>query len=183
MKDKYSIQLVKENGNFILKAYSRRYNKMIQMDLSKEIFSSLSLDEILGCFSSMGKTLEDHNISIEEKNNGTERFAISSKDGMIYLHPQDVLYFEAERSYTTIYMQSGKKYVVSNRSLSEFESMLENEGFVRIHRSYLVNQNYVTKYHRNGSNYLLMKNEIQIPVARRKRTHYEAFLKDYLSYS
>jgi two-component system LytT family response regulator len=62
----------------------------------------------------------------------------------------------------------GEKIIVS-RTLKEYEEMLTECGFYRIHKSYLVNLQHIKRFDRQDGGYFAMTNGLKVPVASRKR--------------
>ena len=108
------------------------------------------------------------------KGGNTENFklALPTSDGLIFIKVNDIVYCEASSNYTNIYMLDGKKHLVS-RTLKEYEEMLTESNFFRIHHSYLINLNLVKKYVRGDGGYVIMNNDTSLDVSKRKK---EAFL-------
>ena len=61
---------------------------------------------------------------------------------MIFFKVGDIVYCEADSNYTKIILVN-KQRVVSTRTLKEYEEMLGDSGFIRIHHSWLINKAYV----------------------------------------
>lgn len=77
----------------------------------------------------------------------TETFKIQISGEILNLPLEDILYFEVQQHTVTLFVQ--KAQVMSyrfNTSLSDIEVQLENKGFLRIHKSYLVNMRYLRKF-------------------------------------
>ena len=72
-----------------------------------------------------------------------------------------------------LHFQDGRKKLIA-RTLKEFDIMLSSYNFFRPHNSYLVNLEMVQKFIRSDGGYLILKNEMKIPVSKSKR---EDFLK------
>jgi two-component system LytT family response regulator len=100
------------------------------------------------------------------------KLALPTADGLLFIKVNDIVYCEASSNYTQIFMMDGKKYLVS-RTLKEYEDMLSESNFFRIHHSYLINLNRVKKYVRGEGGYVLMQNDTSLDVSKRKK---EAFL-------
>jgi two-component system LytT family response regulator len=100
------------------------------------------------------------------------KLALPTSDGLIFVKTQDILYCEASSNYTEITVADGKKYVVS-RTLKEYEDMLSDHNFYRIHNSYLINLNAIKKYVRGEGGYVIMTNDKSLDVSKRKK---EGFL-------
>src|SRR5882724_5652311 len=75
------------------------------------------------------------------------KLAIPSQDGLEFLPVEDILRCEAQGGYTFFYTRSGDK-VISVRNIKEYEELLPDSIFFRIHNSHLINLNFVKKYHK-----------------------------------
>lgn len=108
------------------------------------------------------------------KTNTTENYklALPTSDGLVFVKVNDILYCEASSNYTEIIMFDSKKYLVS-RTLKEYDDMLSEQNFFRIHHSYLINLNGIKKYVRGEGGYVVMSNDKSLDVSKRKK---EGFL-------
>jgi two-component system LytT family response regulator len=100
------------------------------------------------------------------------KLALPTTDGLFFVKVSSIIYCEASSNYTEIYTDDGRKHVVS-RTLKEYEDMLTDHGFYRIHNSYLINLSAVKKYIRGEGGSVLMNNGRSLDVAKRKK---EGFL-------
>jgi two-component system, LytTR family, response regulator len=96
------------------------------------------------------------------------RLAIPSTDGLVFISVGDILYCEASGNYTNIYMDDQRKLIVS-RTLKEYEDLLEDQDFVRIHNSYLINLNSIKRYIRGEGGQVVMKNDKVLDVSKMKK--------------
>jgi two-component system LytT family response regulator len=99
----------------------------------------------------------------------------SPKNKIIVLKTLDKVYLveileiircESDGHYTRIFTREGKQYMVSN-PLKEYEEILEEHGFFRIHKSHMVNLSYIDNFDKEG--YVNLKDDTSLPVARRKK--------------
>ena len=104
--------------------------------------------------------------------NPQSKLALPTSDGLIFFKIEDILYCEASSNYTEITTNDGKKHIVS-RTLKEYEDLLKDHNFFRIHNSYLINLGAIKKYVRGDGGYVVMNNEVSLDVSKRKK---EAFL-------
>jgi len=100
------------------------------------------------------------------------KLALPTNEGLLFIKVNDIVYCEASSNYTQIFMYDGKKHLVS-RTLKEYEDILGESNFFRIHHSYLINLNLVKKYVRGEGGYVVMNNDTSLDVSKRKK---EAFL-------
>jgi two-component system LytT family response regulator len=96
------------------------------------------------------------------------RLAIPATDGLVFINVGEILYCEASGNYTNIYMDDSRKFVVS-RTLKEYEDLLEEQDFFRIHNSFLINLNSIKKYIRGEGGQVVMSNDKTLDVSKMKK--------------
>ena len=79
----------------------------------------------------------------------------------------DITRCESDGHYTSIFTREGKKYVVSN-PMKDYEDILEEHGFFRVHKSHIVNLTFIDNFSKEG--YIVLKDNTTLPVARRKKS-------------
>ncbi len=80
----------------------------------------------------------------------------------------DIVRCVADNAYTTFYLESGEKIVVS-KGLGEYADLLGRFGFIRPHQSHLVNLNYVKKIDKADGGLLVLKDKSTVPVSTRQK--------------
>ncbi|MBS7786204.1 response regulator transcription factor [Flavobacterium sp. CYK-55] len=107
--------------------------------------------------------------------NQLQKIALPLSDGLFFIKVEDILYFEADGSYTYV-ITLKDKYMVSKK-IKEFNDLLENDHrFYRVHRSYLVNIQQIKKYSKKDGANLVFENNQSIPVAREKRSDFDQYI-------
>jgi two-component system LytT family response regulator len=101
------------------------------------------------------------------------KIAIPTSKGSEFIDIKEIIRIEADRSYSWIFLTSGRKIMVS-RNLSEYEELLAGHNFFRAHNSHLVNLLQVKAYVRGNGGYIEMNDTSIVPIARQRR---EAFLE------
>ena len=96
------------------------------------------------------------------------KIAVPVTDGFEFIETNEIVYCQAQSNYTYLYTADNQKLVLS-KTLKEFETLLDKYFFIRIHKSYLINPNYIQKYHRNDGGYLVMQTGTSIPVSNSKK--------------
>ena len=111
---------------------------------------------------------------IHHKESNFNKIAIPTLEGFELVNLDNVIYCEADDNYTHLYTKIKKK-VTASRTLKEIEEQLQDFGsFIRVHHSYMVNLNEVTKYIRGEGGYLVMSDASTVNVSRSRK---EALLK------
>jgi two-component system LytT family response regulator len=109
--------------------------------------------------------------------NRNDVLCLPTQSGFEYLPLEDIEYLEADGSYVQIYCTNNRTRTVS-KNLKYFENALgDSPNFIRPHRSYLVNKQYVTGYSKSDGGFLLLKRNVQIPVSRERKQAIQEILK------
>lgn len=97
-----------------------------------------------------------------------QRIGVPTKAGIDFILIQDILYCEADSNYTFVHLE-GDRRLYSARTLKEFEQLLQQDTFCRIHQSFLINLNHLKKYFRGDGGYVEMINGVSLNVSRAKK--------------
>lgn len=100
--------------------------------------------------------------------NSVNKIALPAQDGLHYVHVKDIMRLESESNYTTFHFVNEKKLVVS-KTMKEYEEMLEEFNFLRVHHSHLINMMYVKKYVKGEGGYVIMEDDARVEVSARKK--------------
>jgi two-component system LytT family response regulator len=105
---------------------------------------------------------------LEEKKGYSGKIALATKESIEFVDPDDIIVCSSDSNYTMVHLCGGRKKLIS-RTLKEFEGLLEELHFFRIHHSHLVNLKHVKEFVRSDGGYLVMSNKMTLPVARGRR--------------
>lgn len=95
------------------------------------------------------------------------RIMIPSEQGFTLVDETEIMYLEANGSYTNVILQNGTKMIVSRR-LKEFCKLLDRNLFERIHRSHIINLKYLKAYARTDGGTVTLINGKQLLISRRR---------------
>jgi two-component system, LytTR family, response regulator len=94
---------------------------------------------------------------------------------------RDIIYCEAENTYTKIFLQDNQKLLAS-RPLIDYEMLLQDASFVRIHKSYLINMQHLKEYLKGEGGSVLMTNGKELEISRRKKEYFVNYMKQFFKY-
>ena len=100
------------------------------------------------------------------------KIALPTQEGFIFQATQDIVRFEAKGNYTYVFTTEGNKHV-SSRTIRQYEEMLPESLFFRIHNSHIINLNYIKKYTKGRGGHVVMSDGSMLEVATRRK---DAFL-------
>ena len=100
--------------------------------------------------------------------NAFEKMSISALDGIYFINIRDIVRCEAEDNYTHIHLKDGDK-ITASKTIKAYEDLLSGVNFYRVHKSHLINLNYMRKFVKGDGGYLVMDDDKKIEVSRRRR--------------
>jgi two-component system LytT family response regulator len=107
--------------------------------------------------------------------NRSKRIGIPDGDSLVFIDVNDIIRCHSDGSYTSFHLKEGKK-ILASRPIGEYEELLQEERFFRIHRSYLVNLDHIRKYVKGDGGYVVMSDGAEVEVSRRKKNDFIAVL-------
>ncbi|WP_348799127.1 LytR/AlgR family response regulator transcription factor [Flavobacterium adhaerens] len=94
-----------------------------------------------------------------------------------YIDSDEICYFQADNNSTDIHLKSGEM-ITAFKTLKHFESVLTNP-FVRIHNSYIVNRNYISRIHTGNSLCYIKKTTIKLPFSKSYKTNIDFIIGEF----
>lgn len=88
--------------------------------------------------------------------------------GMEFIALDDIVACKADGSYTCFMLQDESMLLVS-KHLKEYEMLLSEHNFMRVHNSFLINLKKVKKYVKSDGGHLIMSSDMQVNISPRKR--------------
>ncbi len=99
---------------------------------------------------------------------GTGRMVLRTLTEVHIIEIDNILRCEADNTYTTFYLASGEKIVVS-KGLTEYDELLKPHGFFRVHQSHLVNVKAIRKIEKSDGGNLTLTDGTTVPVSTRRK--------------
>jgi two-component system, LytTR family, response regulator len=154
--DKYAIDAFRISAiDYLLKPVDpEEFQRAVNKALEKEEESDFKLASLL------------HNLSL--LNAQEMKFALSTNEGTEFVALKNILYCRAQQNYTEFVLSGGRSTMMS-RTLGEFEQILEEKGFFRIHQSHLINLNHIKRIQRGKVGAVVMDDDAVLEISRRKK--------------
>lgn len=109
------------------------------------------------------------------------KMCIPSLKGFQVVKLSEIIYCEASSNYTNFHF-AGRSVICASKPIHEYETLLEDCGFVRIHKSFVVNLEHVKEYIRGEGGTVILSNGHDIEVSRRKKEIFMSRMKEYYKY-
>ncbi len=110
--------------------------------------------------------------------NINERIILSSMDGFEVYKISDIIRCEANGSYTTFFIKGDIK-VVTSKTLNNFEKLLADQPFARVHSKHLVNLEFIKRYISGRGGYVVFEDGSKVDVSERKKKEFIRLMKEH----
>lgn len=161
-------------------AYNQYALDALNAHASSYLLKPISIDKLIEAV--------DYVLEIKEKENNLQqsilkpvnvqisgKITIPQQNGFEVLEVKDILYCRADDNYTHIFLKDRKKLV--SKTLKYFEELLSENGFARVHKSYLVNVNSIIEYRKGKGGNVILENGKQIIVSPSRKKELLAFFQ------
>lgn len=163
--DQYAIQAIRFSAlDYLLKPIDTKelinaVDKAVQVIKSKQ--QNLRMQNLL-----------QNTLRLDKK----KRLALSVADKIEFVEISDIIRCESDNNYTTFYLKSGGKLIVS-RTLKEYDELLTPYNFLRVHQSHLINLDEIKSFIKNDGGYLVMNDGSSVSISRQRKNEVMEVLK------
>lgn len=106
-----------------------------------------------------------------------KKIGIPTQQSIDFIAVTNIIRCEAEGSYTRFHLKGGEM-VIATGSVKHFEELLKPYGYFRVHNSHLINLSHIKRFVKVDGGYVVMDDEADVPVSRRKREEFLEVLKN-----
>ncbi|MFC2102540.1 LytR/AlgR family response regulator transcription factor [Bacteroidota bacterium] len=165
-------------------AYDQYAVKAFEFSALHYLVKPVSLDglkDAVGRFTELktDEHLDDKiNVLKDSLKNKNEKIIIPSSEGLNVVRLSDIVRLEADDVYTYFFLTDGNRLMAS-RPLNNYERILEDLPFSRIHAKHLVNLMYIKRYVKGKGGSVIMEDNTEVEVSVRKKPDFLAKLKNF----
>lgn len=153
--DEYAIKAFEASAiDYLLKPFSReRFQKALEKVRDKSLQKQMAVSQ---------EELSNGNGYLKQSN----RIVIRNQGKIIIIPLSDIFYFEASDDYVRIHSRQGK--FLKTKTLSSYEKALAGQSFIRVHRSYLLNVDFIAgiEPHEKESYLAILTTGDRVPVSK-----------------
>lgn len=168
-------------------AYSHYAVEAFEHHATGYITKPINSDKLVAAVNTAGKRIEEKNInknlfSLLEKNTqpaAPDKIPLSTSNGLVFVKLAEILYCESSGNYTSFYLLNDKKVMVS-RQLGEYEKLLPEINFTRIHDKYIINLSFIKEYVKGSGGDVVLENGKELPVASRRKEEFLARFEKWI---
>ncbi len=179
LKDGDAFDLLNELGQITFKiifitAYEEYALKAIKFSALDYLLKPVRLEDLREAIAKAeSQILKELNLQLAELSNNlqpsqSKRIVLRTADKLHFIPVTEIMRCEADRNYTTFFLAEGRKIVVSG-TMREYEDILSEQGFYRLHKSHIVNLSFIQSYEKADGGTVILTDGTHVPVAMRKK--------------
>lgn len=162
--DEYALKAFEQNAvDYLLKPYSQeRFEKAVK----KYFDSNSTLEKGVRGIEESNEKIEQLESVSKKHTEEAHRVVVKNGTSILILPATQIIYIEAYDDYVKIF--NNETFYLKKKTMSYYEEVLDPSQFVRVHRSFILNLNYLTKIEAvdKNNNLALLKNGSKIPLSR-----------------
>lgn len=153
-----------------------KFDRAIKSDLPHmEVKNPAATFEVLDETLTEELETDEHDVEVKTVTAATSPIAIQKDQSLIicvksygdyrYIESEDILYFEADNNSTDIHLNNGEM-ITAFKTLKHFETVLPDSQFLRIHNSYIINVNQVSRIHTGNTVCYIKNSTTKLPFSK-----------------
>jgi len=160
-----------------LTAYSEHGITAVKAGATDYLLKPLMLSELQGAIRKVVQHYESKPAVTTGKPETDKNIVlISHSKGFTLVDFKDIVWLEASDNYTNLFL-NGQKKIVASKTLKEFEAILPSIDFFRIHRSALINVNFVKEYSNNEGGEVILSDGTHVQVSKARIQEFSEFIR------
>lgn len=109
--------------------------------------------------------------NLQNPQQSEQSITLSTSDGLEFIALKDIIRIEASGPYSHFFLKDKKKIIVS-RNLKEYETLLTDHGFFRVHNSHIINIREVKRMIKTDGGYAVMSDDSNISISPKKKDEF-----------
>jgi two-component system, LytTR family, response regulator len=166
-------------------AFSNYALKALNLSAAYYILKPIDIDELVAAVSKIKVSREKKNVSIHTQilieniktiNGQLHKLVLPVLDGFEVVQVKDIIRCQANDNFTDFYFAGGKRMLIC-RTLKFYEQVLEEFGFMRVHKSHLINLQFVKKYRKGKTGQIIMSDDSELELSINKKEEFLTKMK------
>ncbi len=111
------------------------------------------------------------------------KLSLPTSDGSLFLSIDEIIRFESDASYTRFFILNEQKPILVSKTLKDYDDILQDYGFCRVHHSRVINLKHIKKYIKGEGGIAVMIDGSEVEISRRKKESFLKMLENFASFS
>jgi len=187
-------QLLEHFNNFpfeviFVTAYDNYAIRAIRFSASDYILKPINLNELISAVDKVSLRIRNRSenerirqLYLNTMHPANPKIGLPTGERVEFVEVKSIIRCQGESNYTHIYF-ADRKPLLTAKSLIEFEELLAEYNFIRVHKTHLVNLNHVSSFTKNDGGVLLLSNGDSVAISRRRKEFTLEQIRNILKYS
>jgi two-component system LytT family response regulator len=158
-------------------AYSHYAMRALNFSASYYILKPIDIEELMNAVKKVHESKKNNESNVHTKtlveniktvSDQSKKVVLPTMEGFDVVEVQDIVRCQGNDNFTDFYLKDGTKKMIC-RTLKFYDEILKDFGFMRVHRSHMVNLNYITSYKRGKGGTLTMIDGSEVDVSPGKK--------------
>jgi len=119
----------------------------------------------------ISQSLESLMNNLSENNRKLRKIGLPVQGGVQYFPLEEIVRLQSQSNYTTFYLTHSREFLVS-KTLKEYDEMLSEQGFVRVHQSHLINVDHISQYQKADGGYVILTDGSNVPLSKNYKDNF-----------
>ncbi len=166
--DQYALKALKASAvDYLLKPIAITELKQA----TEKAFKINDLNHLQEKYVDYAKTLDTLSTNLEQGDKPLKKITLHSSTGFKIINLNDIIHLEADSNYCIFHLINGEN-IVASKPLKDYEELLTENNFIRVHKSNIINVNHLKEYKNNNGLQVKLANDIIIQVSRRRMSEF-----------
>ncbi len=117
--------------------------------------------------------------NLKTTNKQNFKLSLPTSEGSVFIPIEEITRCESDANYTWFYLANVPKPILVSKTLKDYENLLLEYGFCRVHHSHMINLKFISKYIKGDRGVVVMMDGVEVEVSRRKREVFQKSLEKY----
>jgi two-component system, LytTR family, response regulator len=131
--------------------------------------------ELVSSIEKLTMKLQEKHLKYSKLQTKYNKITVHTTKGMQFVPIQNILWIASDNSYSTLHLAEGNP-IVTSRSIGDFEEILLEYDFCRIHNSFMINLQHLQEYIKGDGGTVILTNGKELEVSRRKKSDLMALI-------
>lgn len=119
--------------------------------------------------------------NLKSMNKQNFKLSLPTFEGSLFVPIDDIIRCESDANYTRFHIKSEVKPILVSKTLKDYDELLTEYGFCRVHHSHLINLKFIKKYIKGEGGIVVMLDGAEVEVSRRKKEVFQKSLEKFAS--
>lgn len=128
--------------------------------------------------SQISRSLDNLMSNLTNNNRKHKKIGLPVQGGVQYFPLDEIIRLQSQSNYTTFYLNQNRELLIS-KTLKEYDELLSDQGFVRVHQSHLINIDHISQYQKSDGGYVILSDGSNVPLSKNYKENFLAAINKF----